>query len=76
MLNKDICMKCINSMYHDIRWSMQDDRRWQDGHVLCPPIENAAGENYTWIRTPLQSINKNCPYKLEQAVAAGMSHVK
>jgi hypothetical protein len=73
MLNKDVCRKCVNAGYSYVRWGLQDEQRWAQGLVDCPPVENAAGENYGWIQTVTGRLSKHCPRKLEHAVSAGMN---
>jgi hypothetical protein len=57
MLNKNICIKCINKLSPDFIWGKSDDERWNDGEVVCPCI----GSSYTD-----KPIRNDCHYKLEQ----------
>ena len=71
MLNKDICRKCVDTILPVGQWGEHQDQQWDRGEVLCPPVLHLL-HDYSCVLTLTTSINKNCPYMLEQAVAAGM----
>jgi hypothetical protein len=73
MLDKEICKKCVNANYSYARWALQDEQRWVEGRVDCPPKVNSTGEHYCWITVTTDKLSKHCPYKLEHAVSAGMN---
>jgi hypothetical protein len=57
MLNKNICINCINKLSPDFIWGKSDEVRWTDNEVVCPII----GSSYTD-----KLIRNDCHYKLEQ----------
>lgn len=68
MLNKQICIRCINSYESEdeaIRvWDHKDDRMWQIGNLYCP-----AGEWYIQRKEDAYHV---CPKKFEHAIASAM----
>ena len=84
MLNKDICIKCVNASVvtgktPQDRWNVEDDKRWeQEGRVICPYADEAIATKviFNWGMTYVSYPSKDCPYKFEHSVSAGMSHAK
>ena len=67
MLNKDVCKKCINDFYPIIKWSKEDESRWECHKVMCPNRDDKKLKAFT-----ITALVTTCPYKLQHAVAAGM----
>jgi hypothetical protein len=76
MLNKNICMNCINKYredsyyennYKPFPWSEYDEALWKDCKVKCPHFE---GDDFMKLLVNLsvnehKDMNSLCPYKLE-----------
>jgi len=74
MLNKEVCIQCINSFANTWgKWTEHDDVRWGSlGEVACPFInESISGYPKTKDYPP-----PGCHKMLEQAVAAGIVEKK
>jgi hypothetical protein len=70
VLSKKICKKCIGvTAVGGAWWNDEDEDRWSKGRVLC---EFCKGWDWSIKRRP----PPECPYKLEQAVAAGIGKKK
>ncbi len=62
MLNKNICIKCINDSFVYNKWSYMDEKRWEKETVLCPVLSVNGLTNQKCI---IDNPPKWCHYILE-----------
>jgi hypothetical protein len=60
MLNKQVCMKCINKQNNSYNsWNEEDNNRWNKGMLFCCCYSKWRVKNIK------EGIPEYCPYKLE-----------
>lgn len=72
MLNQAICKRC--RLRHGLEWddlsfSVTDSECWEIGIVFCPMSPDSL-----YLKARISELPSGCSYKLEHAVAAGMTH--
>lgn len=79
MLNKAICINCINDYAtkegdSGHRWHPHDESSWKKNkEILCPPYGYIPTQ---WLPGSITEIPEHCPKKFEHLVAAGMKNAK
>ncbi len=63
MLSKEICIRCMNELSHELRWNHVDEWRWAKGFLFCLHTEYV-GQVMIVSGPPCW-----CLYQLEHAVS-------